>query len=50
MYIQQIHNGKVIKADFTPLTKADFGPPYVPTGFKTLLQLEQEAGAATPTP
>jgi len=50
MYIQQIHNGKVIQADFTPLTAADFGTPYVPTGFKTLLQLEQEAGAATPTP
>ena len=43
MYIQQIHDGKVVKADFTPLTKADFGPPYVPTGFKTLLELEQES-------
>jgi ABC-type branched-subunit amino acid transport system substrate-binding protein len=47
MYIQQVHNGKVIKADFFPLTVADFGPPYVPTGFKTLLQLEQEAQGNT---
>jgi hypothetical protein len=42
-YIQVIHNSKVEIYDWFPLTKADFGAPYVPTGFKTLLELEQES-------
>ena len=38
VYIQKCENGKVVIGDFFPLTKADFGPPYVPPGFKTLLE------------
>jgi branched-chain amino acid transport system substrate-binding protein len=43
-YIQQIKNSKVVIYDWFPLTRADFGEPYVPPGFKTLLELEQEGG------
>jgi branched-chain amino acid transport system substrate-binding protein len=42
-YIQQIRNGKVEIADHSPLTREDFGEPYVPPGYKSLLELEKEA-------
>jgi len=42
-YIQQIRNGKVEILDHSPLTREDFGPPYVPPGYKSLLELEKEA-------
>jgi branched-chain amino acid transport system substrate-binding protein len=42
-YIQVIKNGKVEIADYSLLTREDFGPPYAAPGYKTLLELEKEA-------
>lgn len=44
VYILECRDGETVVIDYQPLTREDFGPPYVPPGWKTLLELEEEAG------